>query len=126
MLEKFSGNTVAIIIFVVAVVVVIMGLVNSRKNKAMSDSDSPITEPERRDAKRFAKLLANEIKIYNEQAIQAGKASNNVYLKVKTDIDRSQEMYNKRVSVKIQQECDYFKEALVEILCDGDARLLGK
>lgn len=123
MLENFSGDSVAIVVVIVALVVVLLALTSKKKNE---DPDAPISEQERQDAKRFAKLLVSEIKLYNERAIAEGKANNNVYLKVKTDIDKSQELYEKRVRLKVQQEYDYFREALVDILCDGDARLLGK
>ena len=50
------------------------------------------TSDERREeARRFAKLLVSEIKLYNEKQVQAGRQQGNLYELLKEDIDRSRQ-----------------------------------
>jgi hypothetical protein len=87
----------------------------------------PLTEEERlhADAKRFARLLASEIKLYNEQRVQEGRANRDLYTRLKRDIDRSRDMYEKRVSPTVSRQVDYFHDELVRILADNDPSALG-
>ncbi len=87
---------------------------------APSDEDSRFEE-----ARRFARLLVSEIKLYNEDEVERGRASRDLYQRLKDDIDRSREMYEKRIPADVRQERDYFQEELVRILADGDADALG-
>ncbi len=77
------------------------------------------------DAKRFARLLVSEIKLYNEQRVAEGRANRDVYVRLKRDIDRSRDMYEKRVSASVSRRVDYFHDELVRILGDNDASALG-
>ena len=73
----------------------------------------------------MARLLVTEIKLYNEEEVDQGRASRNLYQRLKEDIDRSREMYEKRISPDIRAAKDYFHEELVRILADGDSGALG-
>ncbi len=86
---------------------------------------SPDEETRHEEARRFARLLVSEIKLYNEEEVDQGRASRNLYQRLKEDIDRSREMYEKRISPDIRAARDYFHEELVRILADGDAGVLG-
>ncbi len=77
------------------------------------------------DAKRFARLLVVEIKLYNEQRVVEGRANRDVYVRLKRDIDRSREMYEKRVSPVVSRKVDYFHDEIVRILGENDASALG-
>jgi len=79
----------------------------------------------RADARRFARLLVSELKLYNEQAVDDGRQAHNVYGRLRHDIDRSREMYEKRVHPDVATEADYFHEEIVRILADGNASALG-
>lgn len=87
----------------------------------------PISEEEKlhSDARRFARLLVSEIKLYNEQRLQEARAGGNIYLKLKRDIDRSREMYEKRIPSSVQQKADYFHNEIVRILAENDPAKLG-
>lgn len=78
------------------------------------------------NAKRFAKLLVQEIALYHPKEMAQGKANKNLYQLMRDDIDRSREAYDGRhgkdPSIKAR---DYFREALVKYLADGDASALG-
>jgi hypothetical protein len=85
-------------------------------------------EEERRlhnDARRFARLLVSEIKLYNEQKVADGRSQNDLYARLREYIDRSREMYDKRVKPEVAQRYDYFHHELVTTLAEGDANKLG-
>lgn len=77
------------------------------------------------DARRFAKLLVSEIKLYNEQKVSEGRAQNDLYNRLREYIDRSREMYDKRVKPEVAQSYDYFHHELVHTLAEGDIAKLG-
>jgi hypothetical protein len=77
------------------------------------------------EARRFARLLVSEIKLYNEDEVYNGRQSGDLYTRLKRDIDRSREMYEKRVHPGIARSFDYFHEELVRILAREDANLMG-
>ena len=77
------------------------------------------------DAKRFARLLVSEIKLYNEEAVAEGRIDSNLYSRLRRDVDRSREMYDKRVSPTVAIKIDYFHEELVRILGEGEASRMG-
>jgi hypothetical protein len=77
------------------------------------------------DAKRFARLLVSEIKLYNEHHVVEGRENRDLYLRLKRDIDRSREMYEKRVSPNVARKIDYFHDEIIRILGDNDPSTLG-
>lgn len=87
----------------------------------------PLSEEEKlhADAKRFARLLASEIKLYNEQRVLEGRANRDLYVRLKRDIDRSRDMYEKRVSPTVSRKVDYFHDELIRVLGDNDHSTLG-
>jgi hypothetical protein len=77
------------------------------------------------EAKRFARLLVSEIKLYNEHHVADGRENRDLYLRLKRDIDRSREMYEKRVSPHVSRKIDYFHDEIIRILGDNDPSTLG-
>ena len=77
------------------------------------------------EARRFARLLVSEIKLYNEDEVERGRAEKDIGARLKEDIERSREMYEKRIPADVRQGHDYFRDELVRILADGDADALG-
>ena len=85
-------------------------------------------EEERRlhnDARRFARLLISEIKLYNEQKVAEGRSEHDLYDRLREYIDRSREMYDKRVKAEVAARYDYFHGELVNTLAEGDVSKLG-
>jgi len=82
-------------------------------------------DPRHEEARRFARLLVSEIKLYNPDEVENGQANNDIYQRLKEDIDRSREMYDRRVAEDIRASHDYFREALIRILANGDDDALG-
>ena len=87
--------------------------------------EMPEEEKLHSDAKRFAKLLVSEIKLYNESRVVEGRENRDIYIRLKRDIDRSREMYEKRVSPVVAQKIDYFHDEIIRILGDNDSSALG-
>jgi hypothetical protein len=95
------------------------------------DAELPVSvanDEERRvhnDARRFARLLVSEIKLYNEQKVMEGRSQSDLYDRLREYIDRSREMYDKRVKPEVALRYDYFHHELVSTLAEGDAAKLG-
>ena len=95
------------------------------------DQDLPVdvsSDEERRlhnDARRFARLLISEIKLYNEQKVSEGRNQGDLYDRLREYIDRSREMYDKRVRAEVAARYDYFHGELVNTLAEGDVSKLG-
>ncbi|HKD20285.1 MAG TPA: hypothetical protein VKG23_20725 [Thermoanaerobaculia bacterium] len=79
----------------------------------------------REEARRFARLLVSEIKLYNERAVLEGREHGNLYERLRDDIDRSRQMYEERIPQDVRSETNYFYEELVQILADGRVEALG-
>ena len=77
------------------------------------------------DARRFARLLVSEIKLYNEQKVREGRASADIYTRLREEIDRSREMYDKRVRPEVAARFDYFHTEVVNTLAEGEGAKLG-
>jgi hypothetical protein len=77
------------------------------------------------DAKRFARLVVSEIKLYNEAKVAEGRRTKDIYERLKEDIERGRQMYHDRVAPGIRDATDYFQDELVRILAGGDASALG-
>ena len=77
------------------------------------------------DAKRFARLVVSEIKLYNEAKVTEGRRTKDIYERLKEDIERGRQMYHDRVAQPVRDSSDYFHDELVRILAGGDATALG-
>ncbi len=102
--------------------------VRPRLSERNVDLPIEVSEDERRlhnDARRFARLLVSEIKLYNEQKVKEGRDSSDLYDKLREAIDRSREMYDKRVQPPVAAKFDYFHYELVSNLAEGDETKLG-
>ena len=79
----------------------------------------------REEALRFARLLVSEIKLYNSEAVDEGRETSDIYDRLRHDIDRSWEMYERRAHPSVRSEEDCFDSELVRILASGERDLLG-
>ena len=77
------------------------------------------------EARRLARLLVSEIKLYNEEVIEEGRKMGNIYSRLRDDIDRSRQMYEDRIDADHLGGTDYFHQELVQRLAGGDPKLLG-
>lgn len=89
---------------------------------------TPTSETEQRahnDARRFARLLVSEIKLYNAAKVNEGRRNLDLYERLRDEVDRSRKVYDKRVSPAVATRFDYFYDELVQTLAEGDAAKLG-
>ena len=77
------------------------------------------------EARRLARLLVTEIKLYNEEQVEAGRRNRNIYEVLREDIDRSRQIYEERIDDTVRTEADYFHDELVRILAAGESEILG-
>jgi hypothetical protein len=105
--------------------------VGAPRKRYGQDAELPVEvsgDEERRlhnDARRFARLLISEIKLYNEQKVAEGRSEHDLYDRLREYIDRSREMYDKRVKAEVASRYDYFHGELVNTLAEGDVSKLG-
>ncbi len=82
-------------------------------------------ETRREEARRLARLLVTEIKLYNEEKVEESRESGNIYAALREEIDRSRRIFEERVAADVRAEADYFHDELVRILAGGDSATLG-
>lgn len=103
--------------------------VRSRAGERVVDLPIEVSDDERQmhvKASRFARLLVSEIKLYNEQKVNEGRQANDLYDRLRDAIDRSREMYEKRVQPEVASKFDYFHYELVNGLAEGKNERLGQ
>lgn len=76
-------------------------------------------------ARRFAKLLVEEIKLYNQPRVEEGRQKKDLYDRLKVDIEKSRSTYDKRYAESAVASSDYFTQELIRILAENDASLMG-
>ena len=95
---------------------------------AFSSSRSPRSSGDNalhEEARRLARLLVSEIKLYNEDQVEEGRHNRDIYHRLKDDIDRSRQIYEERVHESVRGTTDYFQQELIRSLAAGDPRALG-
>jgi hypothetical protein len=75
-------------------------------------------------ARRYAKLLVSEIKLYHGAEVEAGRRDRDLGTRLGGEIARARLLYEQRVPAQARVAADYFHEELVRTLADGDDRLL--
>ena len=90
---------------------------------ADAPSDEQIGE-EDASARRYAKLLVSEIKLYHEGEVVAGRRERDLASRLGGEIARARVLYDQRVPPHVRQRADYFHDELVRTLADGDSSLL--
>jgi hypothetical protein len=82
-------------------------------------------QEEESSARRYARLLVSEIKLYNEAAVRTGREKRDLLNRLAPEIDRARRLYEERVSPAVGARAAYFQQELVHTLADGDSALLG-
>ncbi len=78
-----------------------------------------------RKAQRFARLLMDEIKLYNQAQVGEGRKNRDLYDRLKEDIEKSRATYQKRYGSTVASTADYFSHEVVRSLAEDDATLMG-
>jgi hypothetical protein len=95
--------------------------VNSGAAAALVTEEDELHKKDR----RFAKLLVEEIKLYNQSKVDEGRQQKDLYDRLRADIEKSRATYDKRYAESTVASADYFTQELVRILADNDASLMG-
>ena len=101
-----------------------------RQHAAAADAPAAAwTEAEeqkaRSDARRIARLLVSEIKLYHEQELKKGREHSDIYGRLQKEIELGREKYKNRVSGSVLAGHDYFHEEVVRILGENDLSRMG-
>jgi hypothetical protein len=75
-------------------------------------------------ARRYARLLVSEIKMYHEAEVAAGRREGDLATRLGGEIQRARSLYEERVPQQVRLRTDFFQAELVRTLADGDASLL--
>jgi hypothetical protein len=86
---------------------------------------SPEDADTHRKAQRFARLLVDEIKLYNQAKVSEGRKNKDLYDRLKEDIDKSRSTYQKRYGSTAAASGEYFKHELVRSLAEDDLSVMG-
>jgi|SRR4051794_4306861 hypothetical protein len=78
-----------------------------------------------RKAQRFARLLVDEIKLYNQAKVNEGRRNKDLYDRLKEDIDKSRSTFQKRYGNTAAATGDYFQKEVVRSLAEDDLAVMG-
>jgi hypothetical protein len=78
-----------------------------------------------RKAQRFARLLVDEIKLYNQAKVAEGRKHKDLYDRMKDDIEKSRSTFQKRYGNTAAGSANYFQAELVRSLAEDDLSIMG-
>lgn len=86
---------------------------------------SPEEAEVHRKAQRFARLLVDEIKLYNQAKVEEGRKNHDLFDRLKEDIEKSRSTYEKRYGASAAGSGEYFFQELIRSLAQDDVSILG-
>ena len=86
---------------------------------------SPEDADVHRKAQRFARLLVDEIKLYNQAKVAEGRRNKDLYDRLREDIDKSRGTFQKRYGNTPAASGDYFQHELLRSLAEDDISIMG-
>jgi hypothetical protein len=86
---------------------------------------SPEDADVHRKAQRFARLLVDEIKLYNQAKVAEGRRNKDLYDRLREDIDKSRGTFQKRYGNTAAASGDYFHHELLRSLAEDDISIMG-
>ncbi|MGC1450153.1 MAG: GAF domain-containing protein [Candidatus Sulfotelmatobacter sp.] len=78
-----------------------------------------------RKAQRFARLLVDEIKLYNQAKVAEGRRNKDLYDRLKEDVEKSRSTFQKRYGNTAAASGDYFQKEVVRSLAEDDTSVMG-
>ena len=78
-----------------------------------------------RKAQRFARLLVDEIKLYNQAKVAEGRRHKDLYDRLKEDIEKSRATFQKRYGSTAAASADYFQKEVIRSLAEDDLSVMG-
>jgi hypothetical protein len=86
---------------------------------------SPGDQDVHRKAQRFARLLVDEVKLYNQAKVAEGRKHKDLYDRLKEAIEKSRGTYQKRYGNTVAASGDYFQHELIRSLAEDDVSIMG-
>jgi hypothetical protein len=90
-----------------------------------ASSISPEDQDVHRKAQRFARLLVDEIKLYNQAKVTEGRKHKDLYDRLKETIEKSRATYHKRYGKTVAASGNYFQNEIIRSLAEDDLSILG-
>jgi hypothetical protein len=87
---------------------------------------SPEEQLLHRRANRVAKVSMQDIQMLHPELVAQGREFRDICQRLRDDIDRARREYDRRFQPILHHPVDYFYHWMVEILGNGDPRLLGE
>ncbi|MGA7292009.1 MAG: hypothetical protein WBW85_05690, partial [Terriglobales bacterium] len=78
-----------------------------------------------RKAQRFARLLVDEIKLYNQAKVAEGRKNKDLYDRLKETIEKSRATYQKRYGNTVAASANYFQHEIIRSLAEDDPSIMG-
>ena len=72
------------------------------------------------EARRYARLLVSDIRLYHEEEVILGRAASDLYRRLSAAIESARRVYHRRF-----EDGHFFDREIVRILAGGDSRRLG-
>jgi hypothetical protein len=88
-------------------------------------SISPEDQEVHRKAQRFARLLVDEIKLYNQAKVAEGRKNKDLYDRLKEAIEKSRGTYQKRYGNTVAASGNYFQREIIRSLAEDDLSVMG-
>lgn len=93
------------------------------------DTSAPSLSPEDQDvhrkAQRFARLLVDEIKLYNQAKVAEGRKNKDLYDRLKDTIEKSRATYHKRYGNTVAASAEYFQHEIIRSLAEDNLSIMG-
>jgi len=86
---------------------------------------SPEDQDTHRKAQRFARLLVDEVKLYNQAKVSEGRKHKDLYDRLKEAIEKSRGTYQKRYGNTVAATGNYFQHEVVRSLAEDDVSIMG-
>ena len=86
---------------------------------------SPEEQEIHHKAQRFARLLVDDIKLYNQAAVVEGRKAKDLYHRLRDAIDKSRATYQKRYGNTVAASADYFHHEIIRSLAEQDPSIMG-
>jgi hypothetical protein len=81
---------------------------------------------EEESARRHARLLISEIKLYNETLVEQGRREGNLLALLGSEIERARRLYEEKIPAAVRERVNCFDDEIVRTLAGGDRALLGQ
>ncbi len=92
--------------------------------ESVTPPPGPVLDEVHEKARRFAKLLVEEIKLYNQSKVAEGRTRGDLYSRLRVDIEKSRSAYRNRYGESVS-DVDYFNQELLRILADNNRAVMG-